>query len=196
MLLLAIAVMADGFFGPRVTPLNLAGVLPWIHWRALSVIALLVIGNVFCMACPFTLVRDIGRTVLPAKWRWPRGLRTKWLAAGLLVVYLWAYEAFSLWDSPWMTAWIIAGYFGAALLVDGFFRGATFLQICLPDRPVSFRNFATFAARGASAERGRVQVLPDAMTAFAGMSVREDVNSICSNRRRRAILIAPFAWIA
>ena len=41
MLLLALAVMADGFFGPQVAPLNLAGVLPWIHWRAFSVLALL-----------------------------------------------------------------------------------------------------------------------------------------------------------
>ena len=74
-----------------------------------------MVGNLFCMACPFTLVRDIGRNVLPAKLRWPRWLRTKWLPAALLLIYLWAYEAFSLWDSPWLTAWIIAGYFMAAL---------------------------------------------------------------------------------
>lgn len=132
MLALAIAVMADGFFGTQVAPLNLAGVLPWIHWRALSLIALLAVGNLFCMACPFTLVRDIGRRVLPAKWRWPRALRTKWLAFALLILYLWAYEAFGLWNSPWLTAWIIAGYFTAALLVDGLFRGASFCKYVCP----------------------------------------------------------------
>ncbi len=132
MLLVAMAVMADGFFGPQVTPLNLAGVLPWIHWRAFSIIALLVVGNLFCMVCPFTFVRDIGRKVMPAKWRWPRVLRTKWLAAALLLVYLWAYEAFGLWNSPWATAWIIAGYFLGALIVDGLFRGATFCKYVCP----------------------------------------------------------------
>lgn len=132
MLLLAIAVMADGFFGPQVTPLNLAGVLPWIHWRTLSLVALLLMGNLFCMACPFTFVRDIGRRVLPASRRWPRMLRTKWLPAALLVVYLWAYEAFGLWNSPWVTAWIIAGYFLGALLIDGFFRGASFCKYVCP----------------------------------------------------------------
>ncbi len=132
MLLVAVAVMADGFFGPQVTPLNLAGVLPWIHWRALSILALLVVGNLFCMVCPFTFVRDIGRRVMPAKWRWPRVLRTKWLAAALLVVYLWAYEAFGLWNSPWATAWIIAGYFLGALIIDGLFRGATFCKYVCP----------------------------------------------------------------
>ncbi|MBV9084474.1 MAG: cytochrome c oxidase assembly protein [Acidobacteriaceae bacterium] len=132
MLVLALAVMADGFFGAQVTPINLAGVLPWIHWRALSLIALLVVGNLFCMACPFTLVRDFGRRVLPAKLRWPRALRNKWIAIALLAFYLWAYEAFSLWDSPWLTAWIMAGYFAAAVVIDGLFRGASFCKYVCP----------------------------------------------------------------
>jgi ferredoxin len=132
MLLLAIIVMADGFFGTQVAPLNLAGVLPWIHWRALSVIALLVVGNLFCMACPFTFVRDLGRKVLPANVRWPAKLRNKWLAAMLIVCYLCAYELFGLWNSPWLTAWIIAGYFVAALMIDGIFRGASFCKYVCP----------------------------------------------------------------
>ncbi len=133
MLLIALAVMADGFFGPQVAPENLAGVLPWIHWRALSLAALLLIGNLFCMACPFTLVRDIGRRLMfPAKLHWPRALRGKWLPIALILTYLWTYEAFSLWNSPWITAWIIAGYFLAALIIDGIFRGASFCKYVCP----------------------------------------------------------------
>jgi cytochrome c oxidase assembly factor CtaG/ferredoxin len=132
MLLLAIGIMADGFFGPQVAPLNMAGVLPWIHWRAFSVLALLIVGNLFCMACPFTFVRDIGRLLLPANRRWPRSLRTKWLPAALLVFYFWGYEAFSLWDSPWLTAWLLAAYFTAAVLIDGIFRGASFCKYVCP----------------------------------------------------------------
>jgi cytochrome c oxidase assembly factor CtaG/ferredoxin len=132
MLLLAAAVMADGFYGTQVAPLNLAGVLPWIHWRALSILALLVAGNLFCMVCPFTLARDVARRVLPAKLRWPRALRTKWLAAALFLLYLWCYEAFSLWNSPWLTACVMAGYFLAAIAVDGVFRGASFCKYVCP----------------------------------------------------------------
>ncbi len=132
MLLLAVGIIADGWLGPQVTPLNLAGILPWIHWRALSILALLVVGNLFCMACPFMLVRDAGRRLLPAKLRWPRQLRNKWLPVVLFVLYLWCYEAFGLWDSPFLTAWIIAGYFAAALLIDGFFRGASFCKYVCP----------------------------------------------------------------
>jgi cytochrome c oxidase assembly factor CtaG/ferredoxin len=140
MLLVAIAVMADGFTGTQIAPLNLAGALPWIHWRGLSIVALLLIGNLFCMACPFTLVRDWGRLVFPASSRWPRPLRNKWLPVGLIVLYLWAYEAFSLWNNPWLTAWIIAAYFTAALLIDGMFKGASFCKYVCPIGQFHFVN--------------------------------------------------------
>ncbi|MGA8656277.1 MAG: cytochrome c oxidase assembly protein [Chthoniobacterales bacterium] len=132
MLLLAIMVAADGFWGPQIAPMNLAGVLPWSHWRGFTVLALLAVGNFFCMACPFTLARDIGRRVLPAQWIWPRALRSKWLAVALIVSYLWAYEAFNLWNSPWLTAWIIVGYFSSAIIIDGLFRGASFCKYVCP----------------------------------------------------------------
>lgn len=132
MLFLAIAIIADGFLGPQAAPLNLAGILPWIHWRALSILALLVLGNLFCMACPFMLVRDASRRFLPATLRWPRQLRNKWLALVLFVLYLWCYEVFGLWDNPFLTAWITVGYFAAAVLIDGVFRGASFCKYVCP----------------------------------------------------------------
>ena len=132
MLLLAAAIASDGFFGPQVAPMNLAGVLPWTHWRGLAVIALLLAGNLFCMACPFTLPRDLVRKFAPPRYQWPRQMRSKWIAVGLLVAYLWAYEAFALWDSPRSTAWIILGYFIAALVVDSVFKGASFCKYVCP----------------------------------------------------------------
>ena len=132
MFLAAMVIIVDGLFGPRMAPMNLAGVLPWTHWRGLSLIALLAVGNVFCMACPFNFVRDLGRRLLPARWSWPRQWRSKWIAIILLFVFFWAYEAFALWDSPRLTALIILAYFGAALLVDGLFKGASFCKYVCP----------------------------------------------------------------
>lgn len=132
MLALAVAVMLDGFRGPQMAPMNLAGVLPWTYWRALVVVTLLVAGNFFCMACPFMLPRELAKRFLPARRAWPRWLRTKWLAAALLVCWLWAYEALAPWDSPWWTASIGLGYFAAAFAVDGLFRGASFCKYVCP----------------------------------------------------------------
>ena len=130
--LLAGLLIFDGLRGPQVGPMNLAGVLPWIHWRGLLILALLAAGNFFCLACPFLLPRTLARQFLPKGRTWPRWLRNKWLAVALLILFLWAYEAFSLWDSPWWTAWIVIGYFVMAFVVDGFFRGAAFCKYLCP----------------------------------------------------------------
>lgn len=132
MLVLAGVVIFDGLAGPQVSPMNLAGVAPWIHWRGLLILGLLVAGNVFCMACPFTLPRSLARRWLPNGRPWPRWLRSKWLAVGLVAIFLWSYEAFALWDSPWITAWIAIGYFVTAFAVDSFFRDAAFCKYVCP----------------------------------------------------------------
>jgi cytochrome c oxidase assembly factor CtaG/ferredoxin len=132
LLLLAGLIVYDGLRGPTIGAVNLAGVLPWIHWRGLVVLGLLTVGNVFCMACPFLVPRTLARRWLPQGRSWPRWLRNKWLAVVLLAFFLWAYEAFALWDSPWWTAWIVLAYFAAAFVVDGFFRGASFCKYVCP----------------------------------------------------------------
>ena len=136
LLALAALVVWDGFTGPQISAMNAAGVLPWTHWRGLTVLALLFVGNLFCMSCPFMLVRDGVRKILsplgPARLHWPRFLRNKWLPAALIALYLWAYEGFSLWDRPWATAALIVGYFAAASLIDSFFKGASFCKYVCP----------------------------------------------------------------
>ena len=132
LLALAVLVVLDGFLGPEAGAMNVAGVLPWTYGRAFAVIGLLVAGNVFCFACPFMLPRSLARRFLPAGRAWPRALRTKWTAVVLFALFLWAYEVFAVWDSPWWTAWIVVGYFAAALVVDGFFRGASFCKFVCP----------------------------------------------------------------
>lgn len=132
LLLLAIVVIYDGLCGPQASPLNLAGVLPWIHWRGIVVLGLMAAGNLSCMACPFTVPRKMARRWLPQGYAWPRPLRSKWLAVVLVVIFLWAYEALALWDSPWWTAGIVIGYFAAAFAVDGFFREASFCKYVCP----------------------------------------------------------------
>jgi cytochrome c oxidase assembly factor CtaG/ferredoxin len=138
LLALAILIICDGFTGPQFSAMNTAGVLPWTHWRGLTVLALVFVGNLFCMSCPFMLVRDGARKFLSSfgirhsAFHWPRFLRNKWLPVALIALYLWAYEGFSLWDRPWATAAIILGYFAAATLIDTIFKGASFCKYVCP----------------------------------------------------------------
>ena len=132
LLLVAAAMIAHGFWGPQLAPRNLATVLTWVHYRGVLVTVLLGAGNLFCMACPFMLPRELARRLFRPRWRWPRRLRSKWLAIALLVLVLFAYELFSLWSSPWWTAALILGYFVAALAVDGVFEKASFCKWVCP----------------------------------------------------------------
>ena len=125
-------ILYDGFWGPQLASKNLAGVLPWVHWRGFVVLALLIAGNLFCMACPFMLPRRLAKKLFPANRPWPKFIRSKWLAIGVLLVFFWAYEAFDLWASPWLTAWVALTYFVAAFAIDGIFQGAAFCKYVCP----------------------------------------------------------------
>jgi polyferredoxin len=139
-LLLAVIIILDGLFGPQLAPKNLAGILPWVHWRGFVALALLLMGNLFCMACPFMLPRRLAKKFLPGSWTWPRALRSKWLALFLLFLFLWAYEAFDLWATPWWTAWLAIAYFASAFVIDGFFKGAAFCKHVCPIGHFHFVN--------------------------------------------------------
>jgi polyferredoxin len=131
-LAVAVLVLYDGFFGPQLAPKNVAGVLPWVHWRGLVILALLVVGNFFCFACPFMLVRNGAKRLFQAQRAWPQALRSKWPAVALLVSFFWAYESFDLWASPLLTAALALTYFVAAFAVDGLFKGAAFCKYLCP----------------------------------------------------------------
>jgi cytochrome c oxidase assembly factor CtaG/polyferredoxin len=131
-LLAMVVVIADGFTGHPMAAMNLAGVLPWNIVRALGVLALLFVGNLFCMACPFTLPRELGRRLGWARLRWPQWVRVKWIGVGLMLAFFFGYERFALWNSPARTAWLLIAYVGTAFLVDTFFRGASFCKYVCP----------------------------------------------------------------
>jgi ferredoxin len=56
-----------------------------------------------------------------------------------MLAFFFAYEAFALWSSPWLTAWLVIGYFVAALAVDVLFppepSAATSARSALQLRP-------------------------------------------------------------
>jgi ferredoxin len=132
LLLVAAVVIVHGLLGPQLAPKNLATVLTWVHYRGLLIGALLAVGNAFCFACPMVLVRDLGRRLHAPTRTWPRWLARKWLALALFVAVLFAYELFDLWALPAATAWLVVGYFAAALVFDLTFKGATFCKYVCP----------------------------------------------------------------
>ena len=132
LLLLSVAMVLHGLFGPSLAPKNLATTLSWVHFRGALVLVVLAAGNFFCLACPFMLARDAARRFFRPRRNWPMTLRNKWLSLSLFVLILFAYELFDLWGSPWWTAWLIIAYFLGAMLVDCVFKHASFCKYVCP----------------------------------------------------------------
>jgi polyferredoxin len=130
--LLAVLVMVDGFTGPQNAARNLATIAPWVHYRGLVVLALLLAGNLFCMGCPFTLTRTLAKRLAIRGPRFPRPLRSKWLAIGGLFFIFFLYEWLDLWSSPLLTAWVIAGYFIASFVLEAVFTESAFCKYVCP----------------------------------------------------------------
>jgi ferredoxin len=132
LLIVAVAVVLHGLFGPQLAPRNLATVVTSIHWRGFLILAIVAVGNLFCTGCPMVLARDVSRRVVHPALRWPRWLRGKWLGLALLVFVLFSYELFDLWSQPRATAWLVLGYFGLAIVIDSIFKGASFCKHLCP----------------------------------------------------------------
>ena len=132
LLMLALAMMWDGFTGPQQASRNLGTVGAWVQYRGLVVVALLLVGNLFCMGCPFTLPRTLGKRLAIRGRRFPKFLRGKWLAAGGLFTLFFLYEYLDLWASPLLTAWVIVFYFVASFALEAFFTESAFCKYVCP----------------------------------------------------------------
>ena len=131
-LVLGLIMIAHAFWGPQLAPKNLAALLTWVHFRGMVVLVILFAGNLFCLACPFLLPREVARRWFAPRWEWPKALRNKWPAIGLFVLVLFLYELFDLWSSPWWTGVLIVGYFALATAVDALFHRASFCKFVCP----------------------------------------------------------------
>jgi len=129
---IAIAVIIDGFTGPPEAARNLATVTPWVQYRGLVVVALLLVGNLFCMGCPFTLPRTLAKRLSIRGQRFPRILRNKWLAIASLFGLFFIYEWLDLWASPVLTAWVVVAYFVASFVLEAFFTESAFCKYVCP----------------------------------------------------------------
>ena len=132
LLVLSGLMILHAFWGPELAPKNLAALLTWVHFRGLVVLVILLAGNLFCMACPFMLPRELARQLFRPRWEWPRALRNKWTGIAMFVLVLFVYELFDLWSNPWWTGMLIVIYFAGALVVDSLFRRASFCKYVCP----------------------------------------------------------------
>ncbi len=132
LVIFAVVLVIDGLTGPVEASRNLATVAPWVHYRGLVVLALLLAGNLFCMACPFTVPRTLAKHLSIRGKRFPKILRNKWIAILSLFTLFFLYEWLDLWASPALTAWLIVAYFVASFVMEAAFTESAFCKYVCP----------------------------------------------------------------
>jgi polyferredoxin len=143
-LVVAGVMIYDGFTGDPIASANLSTIISWVEIRGLVILGLLFIGNLFCFACPFTLLRTITPRLSLAGWRWPRRLRSKWLSVGALILIFWLYEWLDLWAVPAFTATLILAYFTLSFVLEAAFQNSPFCKYLCPIGAFNF-SYATLS---------------------------------------------------
>lgn len=146
--LLAVSVVVEGLIGPRSAALNVATTWSWNVWRGCAIVAIVLVGNLPCVVCPFLAPRALMRRFIRPRWEWPRALRRKWLAVALLALWLVVAEWNAWWANPVATAWVIVGYFASVLLIDALFKGSSFCAWICPLG--QYQQSAALASLGAT----------------------------------------------
>ncbi len=131
-LLVAAILIYDGFTGPDRAAQNLATVVPWVHYRGIIILVILLAGNFFCMGCPFTIPRTLAKRISKRGMRFPQALRNKWTAIITLFLMFFMYEILDLWASPALTAWVIVAYFVASFALEAVFGESAFCKYVCP----------------------------------------------------------------
>ncbi|MDX2076983.1 MAG: hypothetical protein SFZ02_11160 [bacterium] len=131
-LFIALLLVYDGFTGSQHAPENLATVGIWVHYRGILILSLIVMGNIFCMGCPFTLPRTLAKRLSKRGKRFPRLLRHKGLAIFSLLLIFFLYEYWDMWANPALTAWVIVAYFVLSFALEALFTESAFCKYVCP----------------------------------------------------------------
>ena len=147
-------------------------------------------GNVFCFACPFNFARELGRRILPARWSWPRRLRSKWIAIALLFSSsgLTKRSACGRARVARLCWWLVTSQPQSLLMVSLKVRASasTYVpSVNISSFSLSFRRSKWVFAISMSAARVK------RMIAFAETTSSADANCNSSSHAKRATWIAP-----
>jgi polyferredoxin len=132
LLLLMGVVVLLGFYDVQDGGVNLATKLTWTIWWAGIIFTFVLLGRVWCLACPFGALNEwMSRLTAPLR-RLPRPLRNLWWATAMFVLLTWADEQLGVVRSPRVTAWIVLFFAAMAVAVGLFYERRSFCRYLCP----------------------------------------------------------------
>ena len=115
-------ILYAGFFGDA--RVNIAPTLTWTIWWGGLIFAILLLGKIWCLVCPWDFVAsllsrlrfwNVSSEPLSLNLKWPRKGRNIALAIGLFIILTWLELGYKVTSSPYATA--VMGLFMLMLVV-------------------------------------------------------------------------------
>ncbi|OGK80900.1 MAG: hypothetical protein A2X52_15595 [Candidatus Rokubacteria bacterium GWC2_70_16] len=132
LLLLMGVIVFLGFFDVQEGGVNLATKLTWTIWWAGIIFTFVLVGRVWCLACPFGALNEWTSRLASAARRLPKPFRNIWWATGMFVLLTWADEQLGVVRSPQVTAWIVVFFAVFAVVVGLVFERRSFCRYLCP----------------------------------------------------------------
>ncbi|MEK7388032.1 MAG: 4Fe-4S binding protein, partial [candidate division NC10 bacterium] len=121
-----------GFFDVQDGGVNLATKLTWTIWWAGIIFTFVLMGRVWCLACPFGALNEWAARLTGAWRRLPRLFRNIWWATGAFVLLTWADEQLGVVRSPRITGWIVLFFVALAVAVGLRYERRSFCRYLCP----------------------------------------------------------------
>lgn len=132
MLAVTAVVVFLGFRDVQDGATNVATKLTWTIWWAGIIFTFVLVGRVWCLACPFGALNDwMSRLARPLR-RLPRPFRNIWWATAMFVILTWADEQLGVVRSPLVTAAIVVFFAAMAVVIGLIYERRSFCRYLCP----------------------------------------------------------------
>ncbi|MBI4442235.1 MAG: 4Fe-4S binding protein [Acidobacteria bacterium] len=124
-------IVVVGFLGQQDTS-NPATLLTWILWWPAVVFSFMVLGRIWCVACPFGYMGDLAQKVFSLQLNVPRILKNMWWRLGLFLALTLITTVWSLYSWPMGTAWLGLALTLGAMTLGVIYQKRTFCRYVCP----------------------------------------------------------------
>ena len=113
---------------------NVGSTLTWLLWWPILTLTYVLIGRIWCLACPMGFLSDIVQKVVGNHWTVPKFIKDYglFLMTGLLIVLTWAAEYLELMDSPVGTGAMLFAVLTGVIVAGSFFERRTWCRHLCP----------------------------------------------------------------
>ena len=130
-LLIFIFIVGAGILGKQDTS-NPAVLMTWILWWPAVIFSFILLGRIWCVACPFGFAGDVAQKIYSFQLKVPKFFKNMWWRMGLFLALTWATTLWALDRWPLGTAGLALALTLGAVSMGLIFQKRAFCRFVCP----------------------------------------------------------------